>query len=149
MAENSPSFRARRGDRVRIAFEATLEDGEAIDRSPEGGLILELGSPESIPGFWRGIVGMAVGETRDFVVAPDLAYGERDERRVQWLDRNQLPEGASPGDVIMARADHRDLPLVLQRIEGQEAVLDGNHPLAGHALHFHVELFAIEGGFPV
>lgn len=136
---------ARRGDHATVAFVGRLEDGTVFDRTPEGeSLTFELGSPETLPGFWRGCVDLVVGQTTSFTVPPELAFGERDERRIRRIPRKDLPEDASPGSIHRARADQVDLVLRLERFEGDEAVMDGNPPHAGQTLSFEVTLLGLE-----
>jgi len=58
---------ADKGDQVTIDFEGSI-DGEAFEGGTAKGQKLVLGSGSMIPGFEDGIVGMAVGETRNIPV---------------------------------------------------------------------------------
>ncbi|MEP0547093.1 MAG: FKBP-type peptidyl-prolyl cis-trans isomerase [Rhodothermales bacterium] len=57
---------------VTVAYEGRLEDGTVFDQSERTTFSLT----RVIPGFRDGIVGMRVGETKTFSVAPEEAYGE-------------------------------------------------------------------------
>ncbi len=58
---------AQNGDIVHIDFEGKV-DGVAFEGGTAQGFDLELGSHRFIPGFEEGVVGMAVGETKDIGV---------------------------------------------------------------------------------
>jgi FKBP-type peptidyl-prolyl cis-trans isomerase SlyD len=44
------------------------------------------------------------------------------------------------GESFSARAEGREITVWVSAIEGESAVLDGNHPLAGHTLIFEIEI---------
>ena len=56
---------------VTVAYEGRLEDGTVFDQSANATFSLQ----QVIPGFRAGVVGMAVGETKTFNVAPEDGYG--------------------------------------------------------------------------
>lgn len=62
---------AQANSTVTVAYEGRLEDGTVFDES-EGATFSLL---NVIPGFRDGVVGMRVGETRTFSVAPEDGYG--------------------------------------------------------------------------
>jgi FKBP-type peptidyl-prolyl cis-trans isomerase SlyD len=62
------------------------------------------------------------------------------------VDRDKFP-----ADVNIERGmqfsskmeDGREIPFTVQTIEGDDVLLDGNHPLAGETLHFSVEVVEV------
>ncbi|MCB0066049.1 MAG: FKBP-type peptidyl-prolyl cis-trans isomerase, partial [Caldilineaceae bacterium] len=71
---------------VRIEYTLTLADGEVVDSSAaEGPLEYLQGHGEIIPGLEAALFGMSVGEEKEIVVTPDLAYGEYDPDGYQLL----------------------------------------------------------------
>ena len=69
---------AVRGNEVRVSYTLWLEDGTGVDRGtiPQTGtFVLGSGSPNLIPGFTQGIVGMRQGGERRLIVPPELGYG--------------------------------------------------------------------------
>lgn len=57
---------------VVVDYEGRIEDGTVFDQGTSAPLSLS----RLIPGFRPGVVGMTVGQTRTFDVAPEDAYGE-------------------------------------------------------------------------
>ena len=59
---------------------------------------------------------------------------------------DQLPEDArKPGMELMARDDQGQVQrLRVEKVEGDKATLDLNHPLAGKTLTFDVKILEIE-----
>ncbi len=60
-------------------YTGILADGVVFDSSRERSpMEVQIGAGQIIPGFESGIMGMEVGETRTFTIAPKDAYGEHD-----------------------------------------------------------------------
>lgn len=133
------------GSRVAVHFTARFADGSEFATSRDGvPLEFVAGGTEVIPGVSRSVVGMDSGETKVFTVRPEDAFGAHDvqlERRVPAVD---LPQGVRVGDRFDASADGREITVYVREIQGEEAVLDANHPLAGHTLIFEIEVVSFQ-----
>lgn len=143
---------AEPGDTVRIEYEGRRSgDQKVIGSSDEEGRPLEftLGSGEVIPGLEEAVAGMEPGEEKEVEVPPPLAYGERDEERRAKVPRSALPGHyePEPGDILeVERDDGARYPVTVEETEGQDLVVDENHPLAGETLEFEVELVEVLQG---
>lgn len=138
---------AKPGDTVRMHYSGSLADGTQFDSS-EGRDPLEftLGSGQIIPGLDRAMTGMEVGETKQVVVEPGDAYGDRDPSRIQAVPREQIPDHipTEPGTQLqMQTPEGQTLPVMVAEASESEVTLDANHPLAGQKLTFDVELVEI------
>lgn len=138
---------AKAGDTLRIHYTGRLEDGTVFDSSEDREpLEYTAGSGEIIPGLDRGVIGMAVGDTRQVTVPPEDAYGPRDEGRVQAVPRTAIPDHipTDPGTRLSAQMqDGQTVQLVVTNRTDSHVELDANHPLAGKVLTFDVELVEI------
>jgi peptidylprolyl isomerase len=137
--------RAQTGDTVRIHFTGRLENGTVFGSSQAAEPIqLILGSGQMIEGLDRALVGMEVGEKKTVTVSPEDGFGPRRPELQQRVPRAALPEDAKVGDRLSARAGDTPVYVWVRELEEDTATVDGNHPLAGQALTFDIELLSIE-----
>ncbi|MDO8542893.1 MAG: peptidylprolyl isomerase [Opitutaceae bacterium] len=131
-----------------VTFHYTLRDpaGRVLDTSIGGDPVTYLeGAGQIIEGLDEQLRFAAVGEKAQVHVPAAKAYGELDPDQVQRVNRGMLPVDGELkiGDQFRTDAD-RHAPIVTVRaIEGDEVVLDANHPLAGVDLAFDVEVVAV------
>lgn len=133
----------QQGDTVAIHYTGKLPDDTVFDSSQgRDPFSFVAGGKEVIPGMSQGVIGMKVGEHKTLTMPPEDAYGDRDDDLIIRVPSERLPEEVSEGDLL---GDSQDPTRTWQvrQIEGDSAVLDGNHPLAGHTLVFEVELVDI------
>lgn len=131
-----------------VTFHYTLRDtqGVVIDASVGGEPISFLeGAGQIVEGLEEGLRGLSVGTQAKIGVPAAKAYGEHDESQVQRVLRSLLPiEGdVKPGDQFRAGSDAFAPIVTVRGVEGEELLLDANHPLAGVDLEFEVEVLAV------
>jgi peptidylprolyl isomerase len=138
---------AKSGDTVRIHYTGTLDDGTEFDSSAgRDPLEFALGGGQVIPGFDSAVDGMAVGESKSVTIPPDEAYGQRHEQLVQQVPRTTLPEDMEPAVGMQLQSQGPDgqvMNLAVMEIVDDSITVDANHPLAGQALTFAIELVEI------
>jgi FKBP-type peptidyl-prolyl cis-trans isomerase SlyD len=131
-----------------VTFHYTLRDpaGRVIDTSAGGEPVVYLeGAGQIIDGLDTQLRTTGAGVKTRVQVAAAQAYGERDPAQVQRVKRALLPiEGElRVGETFQAGED-RYAPVVrVIALEGEEVLLDANHPLAGVDLTFDVEIIAV------
>lgn len=135
------------GDRVKIHYTGRLEDGTEFDSSAgRDPLEFELGSGQVIAGFDKAVEGMAVGDSKSVTIPPEDAYGPRQEGMVQDVPKSALPEDLTPteGMALQTRDQNGNtMRLTVTAVNEDSITVDANHPLAGRALKFDIELMAI------
>ena len=138
---------AKSGDTVRIHYTGTLDDGTQFDSSAgRDPLEFALGAGHVIPGFDNAVDGMAVGENKTVTIPPDEAYGQRHEQLVQQVSRSALPDDIEPAVGMQLQSqspEGQTMMLVVTEVEDESITVDANHPLAGQALTFAIELVEI------
>lgn len=131
-----------------VTFHYTLRDtrGQILDASLGGDPVSFVeGAGQIVEGLEEGLRGLAVGTKAHIGVPAAKAYGERDESQVQRVLRALLPiEGeVKPGDQFRAGSDTFAPIVTVVGVEGEELLLDANHPLAGVDLEFEVEVLGV------
>ncbi len=137
----------KNGDTVKVHYTGTLDDGRVFDTSKDRDpLEFKVGEGQIIPGFEQGVVGMEVGETRDIEVAPENAYGSRQEELVMEVPAGEFPDHITPEVGMQLQIKQQDgtpFGVVITDVADEAVTLDANHPLAGQTLYFQVELVEI------
>jgi FKBP-type peptidyl-prolyl cis-trans isomerase SlyD len=135
-----------------LTFHYTLRDaaGRVLDTSRGGAPMPFLeGSGQIIEGLEEPLLRMAAGEKRTVVVPPERGYGQRETELVQKVPKANLPvDDVKVGDQFQTGPDRQAPVVTVVAIEGDEVLLDANHPLAGQELHFEVELVAARAATP-
>ncbi|MFT3783997.1 MAG: peptidylprolyl isomerase [Nibricoccus sp.] len=128
-----------------VTFHYTLRDpqGQVLDTSVGGEPIAYLeGASQIVEGLEEQLAGAKPGVKPRIMVPAAKGYGLRDESQVQKVPRAMLPVDGELriGDRFQA-GDDRFAPIVtVVAIEGDQVVLDANHPLAGVDLTFDIEV---------
>ena len=138
---------AKSGDTVKIHYTGTLDDGTQFDSSAgREPLEFTLGSGQVIPGFDKAVDGMAVGDSKNVNIAPEDAYGPSHEQMIQEVPKSALPPDMKPEVGMGLQAQGQDgqaINLTVTAVSDDSITVDGNHPLAGKALNFSIELVSI------
>ncbi|HJX30387.1 MAG TPA: peptidylprolyl isomerase [Thermodesulfobacteriota bacterium] len=138
---------AKNGDKVKVHFTGKLKSGKVFDSSKDSKpLEFTIGAGEMMPGFEKEIIGMTNGDIKTFTVLPEEAYGSRREELVATVEKNHFPSDITPtiGQPLQITVpDGEVLDLLITSIDGDMVTIDANHPLAGEALLFEVELVGI------
>ncbi|MES9993437.1 MAG: peptidylprolyl isomerase [Candidatus Thiodiazotropha sp.] len=138
---------AKQGDTVRIHYTGTLDDGTQFDSSIEREPIeFTLGDNRVIPGFESGVEGMQVGEQKRIHIPADEAYGDHNQALVEEVPLEHFPDDLNlkVGMNLQASSPNGEqFNVVVTALTDKLATIDGNHPLAGEALNFDLELVEI------
>ena len=136
------------GHNVSVHYVGTLTDGTEFDNSRTRGqaVSFEIGSGRMISGFNDAVVGMAVGETKKVTLAPEQAYGTRNENALQNVPRDAFSEDFNfeIGGMIQGNGPRGPFLAKIHEVGDQEIILDMNHPLAGQELNFEIELVSVD-----
>lgn len=135
------------GDYVKVHYTGKFEDGEVFESSKGCKPVeVHVGSGEFLVGFEDALVGMAPTETKTFSLEASEAYGERHEELEQSFQLSDFPDDYKPevGQVILLESSNEEqFHAMVTHVGDENVVLDLNHPLAGKALTFEVEVVEI------
>jgi len=131
-----------------ITFHYTLRDstGRIVDTSQGGEPVTFLeGAGQIIEGLEEQLRSADQGAKLKVEVPAAKAYGEHDPDQVQRVNRGLLPvEGElKVGDSFRAGEDRHAPVVTVAGLEGEDVLLDANHPLAGVDLTFEVEIVGV------
>ncbi len=137
---------AQAGDKVKVHYQGTLADGTIFDSS-EGGEPLEftLGTGQVIPGFDAAVIGLSPGQSVVTTIQPDDAYGPANPEMIIEVERDRFPEDmeVEEGLELQLSGGGQQFLVRVVAIAEDKITLDGNHPLAGEALTFKIQLESI------
>ena len=128
-----------------VSFHYTLKDtkGNVLESSHgDEPLVFLEGSGSIIPGLESGMKGLKKGDKKSVHVAAEDAYGEYEKDLVVQVPRASIPKpDVQVGDRFHADSGHgHSQVVVVTAVTDQHVTVDGNHPLAGQALNFDVEV---------
>ncbi len=135
------------GHLVSVHYTGTLENGEVFDSSDgREPLQFQVGSGAIIKGFNDAVMGMAVGEEKEFTLPPELAYGPRDDSLIKTVPKAILggqfePETGMTVGVQMENGSR--VPATITEVTDDAITLDLNPPLAGKTLIFKIKVVDI------
>jgi FKBP-type peptidyl-prolyl cis-trans isomerase 2 len=138
------------GSKVSLDYEGRLESGEIFDTSKHGDhshpLEFEVGSGQVIPGFDKAVLGMKVGEEKEFSIEPEEAYGNVNPELKKEIPKNALPkeQEPKPGMTLIVSTPQGQFPVKILEVNKDDVVIDLNHPLAGKKLIFKIKLLEIK-----
>ena len=132
---------------VTLQYKLSDTQGNLIEESQQPMVYLHGGYQNTLPKIEEALDGKSAGYQVTIQVEPADAFGEYDSDLVKIEPRSVLPEplevgmqfeGAPDGD------DHGDSRVfTVTDIADGKVVLDGNHPLAGIALRFALNVVEV------
>lgn len=130
---------------VSIHYVLTNADGEQLDASDGGPLTYLHGHKNIVPGLEEALTDRSPGDEFDVQIPPEQAYGVRSEELVQDVPRAAFEgiDKIEPGMQFQAQTPQGAQLITVQSVDGDQVRIDGNHPLAGVALHFKVQVVEV------
>jgi FKBP-type peptidyl-prolyl cis-trans isomerase SlyD len=131
---------------VSIHYTLTDDAGEIID-STEGGepMVYLHGSGNIITGLEEALQNKNTGETFTVRIESADAYGEFNDELIQVVSRDMF-DGIDKIEVGMqfhTSANSGSGIITVLGVDGDDVTIDGNHPMAGKALNFNVEVVSV------
>lgn len=135
---------------VSIAYTLKNAEGEVLDTADEKEPFDYMhGTAMIVPGLEKALEGKAAGDTVSVTLAPDDAYGQRDERLIRNVPiRRFAGVKLQAGRRYTMTADGHAQHVLVTALRGDYATIDPNHPLAGVTLQFEVKVLAVRDATP-
>ena len=130
---------------VTVHYKLSDAQGNLIEESHEPMVYLHGGYENTLPKIEEALDGKQVGFEIMIQVEPEDAFGEYDANLVKVEPRNRLPTPLEVGMQFEGMPDGGEegeeaLIFTVTDIADDKVVLDGNHPLAGMALRFNLNV---------
>ena len=139
---------------VILEYRLRLDSGEQIrgTQAAPAYLTFVAGCQELMPGLERRLWGLREQEEVEFMVPAAEAFGEYDPTNTQEWSRKVFPAGMElkvGQKVIPANLPFPpEYPLSIKEVKENSVILDMNHPLAGHDLHYSVKVVEVRPATP-
>ena len=133
--------------RVTFHFSLSLVNGDVVDSNFDAQpATCVIGDGSMLPTFDHCLIGMSVGERKQFTIAAVDAFGVRQDGNLKRVLREKFPADVElePGLVMSFQNEGGELPGVIHRVAGDVIEIDFNHPLAGKDIVFDVHILASE-----
>ena len=133
------------GTSVTLHFSLALENGHIVDSNFEGNpATFSVGDGNLLPGFESSLLGLEVGDEREFIIPPENAFGQHNTQNVQSVDRGNFDESdLEIGSILSFQNGDGELPGVIIALEENLVMVDFNHPLSGINIVFQVKIVEI------
>jgi FKBP-type peptidyl-prolyl cis-trans isomerase SlyD len=130
---------------VTVHYKLSDAQGNLIEESREPMVYLHGGYENTLPKIEEALDGQDVGYQTTLQVEPEDAFGEYDPELVKIEERKRLPEPLEVGMQFEGSPDSDEgsndtMIFTVTDIADDKVVLDGNHPLAGIALRFALDV---------
>ncbi len=145
---------------VSLSYDLNVGEGEERElmerATAETPLDFIYGTNSMLEAFEKNIDGLTEGDSFDFVLTPDEAYGEYDDEHVVDLPRNIFEQdGVLNEEVIfegnmvpMMDSSGNRLNGSVVAVKEDVITMDFNHPLAGETLNFSGKVLAVRESTP-
>lgn len=125
--------------------------GDVINTFGGAPATLQMGSAALADALQQQLLGLAEGSQHTFDMQAGSVFGHSNPNMQQWLKRSELAELGDPqddyavGDVLQLATPDGTQHAAATVLEAQAdaILLDFNHPLAGEAVTFEVQIIGI------
>lgn len=125
-----------------------LEDGSTADSTKASGkpAKLNIGDETLSPAFEAELINLAQGDKHSFTLQAADAFGESNPDAIHHMDRTKFPADMNlEAGVIVSFAGPggSEIPGIVRDVLGDSVTVDLNHPLAGRAVTFELEVVQV------
>ena len=133
---------------VTMAYTLTDSNGNVHDQADASHPFAYLhGAQNIIPGLEIALNGKQANDSVTVTIAPEDAYGERNDQLTQQVPRAMFggvpDDKLVPGAKFQAQTDAGVEVITITAVDGDMITIDANHPLAGETLNFDVQILEV------
>jgi FKBP-type peptidyl-prolyl cis-trans isomerase SlyD len=129
---------------VTLHYKVAEPNGKLIEESKDPMVYLHGGYENTLPKIEAALEGQEKGFQTVLNLQPEDAFGQRDESLLRTIPKSEFPPGVKVGGQLEGRTDSGEPHVFyVTKIKGDQVLLDGNHPLAGKALKFHLKVTGV------
>ena len=134
------------GKHVAIEYSVFSDDNTQIDTNiGKDPLVFLFGSHQILPALEEALRGLEVGDSKKVTLDPDSAYGDVNPQGYKKVEAKLIPEDLRFEGALLVVSDEQfgEMLIRVDSLDGEQVVLDFNHPLAGKTLKFDVKVLDI------
>lgn len=124
-----------------------LSDGSAADSTKVNNKPAKIimGDNSISPAFEAQLMGMEVGNSKEFTLEAVDAFGESNPDNIHYMDIDKFSAEvpAKVGNIITFSQPGGELPGMIKEVNGNSVTVDFNHPLAGQPVTFVIDVVDI------
>lgn len=125
-----------------------LADGSAADSTKVNNKPAKIimGDASISPAFEQQLLGLKAGESKEFTLEAKDAFGESNPDNIHYVDLSKFsPDApAKVGSIVtFTQPGGIELPGIIKEVSGDSVTVDFNHPLAGQAVTFVIDIVEI------
>lgn len=124
-----------------------LSDGSAADSTKVNNkpARVNLGDNSLSPAFESELLGLKAGESKEFTLQAADAFGEVNPESIHYVDRTKFNSDAPAevGSIVTFTQPGGEIPGIIREVNDLSVTVDFNHPLAGQAITFAVDVVDI------
>jgi FKBP-type peptidyl-prolyl cis-trans isomerase SlyD len=129
---------------VTLQYRVADANGRLIEQSKTPMVYLHGGYDNTLPRIEEALEGQEAGHEVTLNLQPEDAFGQRDESLVRVIPKSEFPPGVKVGGQLEGVTDSGQPHIFhVMKIKGDQVMLDGNHPLAGKELKFHLKVTGV------
>lgn len=129
---------------VTLRLTVAENNGKIIENGKTPIAYLHGGYDNLFPKIEAALQDQEAGFKATLNLAPEDAFGQRDESLLRTISKKDFPPGVKVGGELQGYNDAGEEQIfTVLKIKGDQVMLDGNHPLAGKSLRVGLEVLSV------
>ncbi|MDE1860226.1 MAG: peptidylprolyl isomerase [Candidatus Micrarchaeota archaeon] len=136
------------GDTVQVYYMGKLSNGTVFGSNfGQQPLTFTVGANQVIPGFDQAVIGMKLNSTKSVTIPPDQAYGAVKPSLIVQVPLAEFGNQTVKAGMVVTRTENgQQIQGLVTAVNGSNATLNFNSPLAGQTLNFEIKVVSIQKG---